>query len=142
MSDADDMWRAIAKLERTVAGLVKLADDLYAGASELARSRCSCCRRCGATVPCRTAIRHEGCEGRCFCGSPEYDEDTPPEPHVLELGDAHERAAAGQAACLTCSSPIHGAMPVSPCLGCEVPIDYYSCAPGYCGLCAHNVRAE
>jgi hypothetical protein len=33
-----------------------------------ARAACSCCRRCGAVVPCDESILRAGCAGRCFCG--------------------------------------------------------------------------
>lgn len=38
---------------------------------DAARDRCSCCRSCGATVPCAAAIAGNGCDGTCFCGLPE-----------------------------------------------------------------------
>jgi hypothetical protein len=29
---------------------------------------CSCCRKCGATVPCFSVLRGAPCEHKCFCG--------------------------------------------------------------------------
>lgn len=37
---------------------------------------CSCCRKCGATVPCETAAAGE-CAGRCFCGLPDDESKEP-----------------------------------------------------------------
>lgn len=36
--------------------------------------RCSCCRRCGATIPCSSSERDE-CQGSCFCGVTEDREN-------------------------------------------------------------------
>lgn len=54
---------------------------------------CSCCRRCGATVPCETAAAGE-CVGRCFCGVPD---DESAEPSGVETVRA-EMTARGDAA--------------------------------------------
>ncbi len=31
-------------------------------------AHCSCCRKCGAPVPCDTSLLTEACDGRCACG--------------------------------------------------------------------------
>lgn len=31
-------------------------------------SPCTCCRKCGAPVPCAESYTPDGCAGRCFCG--------------------------------------------------------------------------
>lgn len=56
----------------------------------------------------------------------------------------HRRQALAKAArCSTCrkgSTGKYGApmYRTEPCIGCQKPIDYYSCAPGYCVACAHD----
>jgi hypothetical protein len=35
-----------------------------------ASARCSCCRKCGAIVPCFDSIERAACASRCFCAAP------------------------------------------------------------------------
>lgn len=45
--------------QRVFANMMTLAGE---------KNTCSCCRRCGATVPCPESCASEPCAGRCFCG--------------------------------------------------------------------------
>lgn len=51
----------------------------------------------------------------------------------------HRRRARARAAkCSTCSRGGSPMFPSATCIGCKELISYYSCAPGYCMLCAHD----
>jgi hypothetical protein len=52
-----------------------------------------------------------------------------------------ERAELAAAGCTTCRDRhLEGGREPKPCLECGELTAYYSCAPGYCSLCAHDPR--
>lgn len=70
---------------------------------------------------------------RQVAGEPDLRDRRCPDPV------AHGRAAnKAQAECVTCRVVEHGEKKMEPCIGCKTPIDYFSCSPGYCRLCAHD----
>jgi len=59
----------------------------------------------------------------------------------LKPGGAHRDEAAQRAGgCATCTDGVKRALreKPDPCIGCGESIDYFSCAPGYCAMCAHD----